>query len=345
MATVKKIHSKTKGSGYVVDYYDTDGIRRQKRLYTDRETAEAFANKIEYRKYQVRNGLINDLKPNITFKEAVERYLDIACIQKKANTIEREMYVYNHLKKYIGNIRIRFITPELLEGFIRYRYTENQVTPATIKIEVKTLRQFFNVLISHKYLMINPAKNVNGPKVNDKPIRFLTVEEETLLLETIDSEDFRDLIIAYLHTGARKSEILYKSFHWSKVDFVNCRITLKGKRDKVRTIPMNRTLQEILHRRRYIMNLPEPFEFKYENVGKKLNIYYNRAGIKNADVHTLRRTFGSRLVQKGVPIFAVAKLLGHSSVTITEKHYVDLLQSDLALLVEKLDSKNTESIE
>jgi len=38
----------------------------------------------------------------------------------------------------------------------------------------------------------------------------------------------------------------------------------------------------------------------------------------------LRSTYGSRLVQNGVPILQVSKLLGHSSVTITEKHYAAL---------------------
>ena len=41
-------------------------------------------------------------------------------------------------------------------------------------------------------------------------------------------------------------------------------------------------------------------------------------------VRDLRSTYGSRLVQNGAPIFTVSKLLGHSSVTVTEKHYAAL---------------------
>ena len=41
-------------------------------------------------------------------------------------------------------------------------------------------------------------------------------------------------------------------------------------------------------------------------------------------VKDLRSTYGSRLVQNGAPIFTVSKLLGHSSVTVTEKHYAAL---------------------
>ena len=56
--------------------------------------------------------------------------------------------------------------------------------------------------------------------------------------------------------------------------------------------------------------------------------YYKRAGIENANVHTLRKTCGALLIQNGVDIYRVSKWLGHSTVTVTEKHYVDLLRGD-----------------
>lgn len=338
MATVKKHISKTKGTGYKINYYDSDGVRHIITLYTDRETAEAFANKIEYRKFQIRNGLIPDLKPNVTLYKAVRLYLDYVDIKKKSNTIERELYVYNSFKKFIGDIKIRSITSDMIEEYIRKRYRFDKISPATVRIEIKTLRQFFNVLISHKFLVSNPATAIQGPKVIDRPIRFLTIEEETKLLKTIDSDDFKDLVVAYLHSGARKEELLPGRLTWDCIDFEKQTITITGKRDKIRTIPMTDTFSEIVSRRKKLMNAEFPFDFSYQNILKKLQIYYNRAGIKNADVHTLRRTFGSRLVQKGVPIFTVSKLLGHSSVVITEKHYVGLLNSDLEDQVKKLDN-------
>ncbi|MBT7939581.1 MAG: tyrosine-type recombinase/integrase, partial [Candidatus Marinimicrobia bacterium] len=61
------------------------------------------------------------------------------------------------------------------------------------------------------------------------------------------------------------------------------------------------------------------------------------AGIKDANVHVLRKTFGSLLIQKQLAdIYVVSKLLGHSSVKVTETHYVDLLKENIDLPVEKL---------
>jgi integrase len=51
----------------------------------------------------------------------------------------------------------------------------------------------------------------------------------------------------------------------------------------------------------------------------------------------LRKTFGSLLIQKQLAdIYVVSKLLGHSSVKVTETHYVDLLKENIDLPVEKL---------
>ncbi|MBT3683306.1 MAG: tyrosine-type recombinase/integrase, partial [Candidatus Marinimicrobia bacterium] len=61
------------------------------------------------------------------------------------------------------------------------------------------------------------------------------------------------------------------------------------------------------------------------------------AEIKDANVHVLRKTFGSLLIQKKLAdIFMISKLLGHSSVRVTESHYVDLLKENVEKPVEGL---------
>lgn len=52
-------------------------------------------------------------------------------------------------------------------------------------------------------------------------------------------------------------------------------------------------------------------------------------GIKNARFHDLRRTFGLNLIKGGMPIYQVSKLLGHASVTTTERHYAPLLTTEI----------------
>ena len=71
-----------------------------------------------------------------------------------------------------------------------------------------------------------------------------------------------------------------------------------------------------------------------QSLSRKL---FHRAGIPDANLHTLRKTTGARLIQKGVDIYKVSKFLGHSSVTVTEKHYVDIMNTDYQYMSELLN--------
>jgi integrase len=60
-------------------------------------------------------------------------------------------------------------------------------------------------------------------------------------------------------------------------------------------------------------------------------------GITDITFHDLRHSFAQRLLTKGVPIYKVSKILGHSSVVVTEKHYGHLAFSDLKTAVDHID--------
>ena len=55
----------------------------------------------------------------------------------------------------------------------------------------------------------------------------------------------------------------------------------------------------------------------------------NRLDLKDVRSHDLRRTFGYNLIKQGRPIYEVSKLLGHSSVTTTERHYAPLMATEI----------------
>ena len=54
-----------------------------------------------------------------------------------------------------------------------------------------------------------------------------------------------------------------------------------------------------------------------------------RAKIPTITPHALRHTFGTRWLQAGGDIYKLSKILGHSSVAVTEAHYAHLLKEDL----------------
>ena len=81
-----------------------------------------------------------------------------------------------------------------------------------------------------------------------------------------------------------------------------------------------------------------PFDLKPDHVTHKIKAFLLKAGIENANVHSLRKTFGSTLLQSGLAdLYTVSRLLGHSSIRTTEKYYVDLLDKNLREPVQGLD--------
>jgi Phage integrase family len=61
-----------------------------------------------------------------------------------------------------------------------------------------------------------------------------------------------------------------------------------------------------------------------------------QCGLKNVTLHTLRHTFGAQLAQNGIDMKTIKELIGHSSVTITEKYYAHLSNENLDYAVKVL---------
>ena len=72
-----------------------------------------------------------------------------------------------------------------------------------------------------------------------------------------------------------------------------------------------------------------PWSYSKGFVSHKFKKEVRKIGIKNARFHDLRRSFGLNLIKQGISIYKVSKLLGHSSVTTTERHYAPLLTTEI----------------
>jgi site-specific recombinase XerD len=67
-----------------------------------------------------------------------------------------------------------------------------------------------------------------------------------------------------------------------------------------------------------------------KRVAARAGIHLDSNGTSSVSPHTLRRTLGSDLLNRGVRLEVVSKLLGHASTTITEQAYAELLDSTIA---------------
>ena len=98
---------------------------------------------------------------------------------------------------------------------------------------------------------------------------------------------------------------------------------VKTKSGKSRAVPINDMLFEFFHARKnkseYVFPNPKT-GMPYVDLKRQFRNACRRADIKGLRFHDLRHTFASRLVEKGVDIETVRDLLGHSSITITQRY-------------------------
>jgi len=271
----------------------------------------------------------------ILFSVAADEYLDTVAMTKAARTIEIEKRVFKAFVLSRGDMLLSSIYLKLMESYVSDRLHFNGISPVTLGIEIRTLKCFFNHQIKYGLMEKNPTSGLKLPRVEKKKIRFLSGDEVGKFLDAVDDPNYHDLFVAYLNTGARRIELLEESFTWSDVDLKGRRIKLTGKGSS-RYVPVNDVLYEILKRRKE-SGLKAPFSMDYHYLYKKFKQYIDKAKIKSATLHDLRKTFGSLLISKGVDIYRVSKLLGHSSVVVTESHYVDIPDRDLEETVAELN--------
>ena len=341
MATIKKLPRKN-GESYQICFTHPITKKTVRKVFRGNQIDAIKVKKqieadIAFGRFNIDSN--SNMKIDCTWSALVARYKKYSKANKSPKTCKRESWVFIAFKDFLGSdYRIVDISNQTIERFRDHRLLLNK-KPASVALEMRHLKVVFNMGIKWEMCEKNPVVGVKQPKIGINKIRFLLKKEVNLLLNKIEENnhpEFLKLVKAYLHTGARRIEILPPLFTWDNVNLDDRKILIMGKRDRRRYIPINDTLYDIF--KENLKNGNEfPFLFKPDYVSHKIKYYYKLAEIKGANLHSLRKTFGSLLLQNGAAdLFTVSKLLGHSSVNTTEKYYVDLLDENFYNSVRKL---------
>jgi len=125
--------------------------------------------------------------------------------------------------------------------------------------------------------------------------------------------------------GLRRGEMA--NLKWEDVDFANNQLYIApNKTENHRFVPMTQDLRNALekaHKRakhEYVVTVCQPMKGNRCNPDYLTTFYQEVAKAAGVDsfLHKLRHTFASQLVQNGVELYTVSKLLGHSSIQMTE---------------------------
>lgn len=220
-----------------------------------------------------------------------------------------------------------------------------KISKTTVNNYIRNIKVFFTYLKDQNIIKSNPMEKIKQLKNERKPQEFLNDEEFIRLLkqiETSKTHEYRDYIILLLllDTGMRIGECLL--IKTEDLDMVSRSILLpsantKSKRD--RYVYFSQDMQKEL--RRWLQYKDRYIESDYlfptskgnplliRTFEKKMKEYGERAKLKDIHPHMLRNNFAKRFLMAGGNIYTLSKILGHSSVTVTEKAYLDLTDADI----------------
>jgi integrase len=323
-----------RGSVYWIDYYDQNRNRVQESSQSSNwRDAE---NLLTLRKSEILRGVYKQ-PVKVTFGEFGERYMEHAKTNKRSWLRDEQML--ENLYGFFGKERqFGEITPVNIEGYKVHRRAK--VSGSTVNRELALLKRMFNLAITWDlFLNVNPVRKVKFFREYNTGLRVVSPEEEKKLLESA-SPYLQDLIRFALNAGLRIGEIF--SLRWSNVDLNKGLLTIfSPKTEKLREVPINSETRKVLEawwlgkKNEVVFYNPETGK-PFVDLKAGFGLACEKAGISGVTWHTLRHTFASRLVNRGVDIVTVKELLGHSSISVTMRYAHTNFDSKRAA-VEKLD--------
>lgn len=261
----------------------------------------------------------------------------------------------NVIRKYIDDLQTRgkytFYVNDLSKKKNypdRRRDYRKPVSVTTINNYIRNIRVFFNWLEREYIIRKNPMKRIRQLKYNRQAKVFLSDEDLKKLLSKFDKSYFTEhrdyvMIMLMLDSGMRLGEC--STLLVTDLELARKRINLraeetKGRKD--RTVYFSPKTESVLRRwlqfkDRYVES---DYLFPVKEHGGTISVgnfetnfkrYINRAGLdEDYCPHCLRNNFAKRCLMNGMDIFTLSKILGHSSVEVTEQAYLDLTDDDIS---------------
>lgn len=270
----------------------------------------------------------------------VEQFLRYTALERgrSANTIaayRRDLSAWAH---HIGVRTLESLTAEDVTDFLASLRGAGLASSSITRM-LSTIRSFHRYLVAERLATTDPTGAVIAPGRTQRLPHALTIEQVTALIDSTDLDSpvgLRDRAILELMyaTGARVSEAVGLMVDDVYADDVVDAITVTGKGNKQRVVPVGRFAREALSA--YLVRgrpallakgrgTPALFVGARGAPLSRQNVFLIiRAAAKRAEIttsispHTLRHSFATHLLRGGADIRVVQELLGHSSVATTQ---------------------------
>lgn len=251
-------------------------------------------------------------------------------------------YLKNYLiKEYQLNDKLE---KGMLKGYVYFMMNDRQLKPCTINIRLRTLKCYLNWLYTNDHIRENLALTFSLVKVAQDTIQPLNKTEIRKMLDSCNMKTyagFRDatIMLTILDTGIRINELCETMI--DDIDIKNKLLRVRAEVSKTRVERLLPLSQQTLSLLKQLVDIAKDNSCQYvfnSNNGIKVTTEYiirnfQRHGEKTklgkrCTPHVWRHTFAVEAVRKGMDVFTLQRILGHTNIQTT-RQYVQLQTEDL----------------
>jgi len=265
--------------------------------------------------------------------------------------------LFKNLMTILGDLPLTTYQIGDFEKYKKIRYTNLKDT--SVNIEIKHLKALFNEAIRMNMVEINPVSAIKKFRINEKSRLSFNLDQIRTIISNCSDIDLKDIILFAFYTGCRINEIL--NIQLEDINYVEKKITVNNKDDfktktgAIRTIPINKELEDVIALRIQSLTKFDNEKDTDSNIRNKIYLFnkkgrkYRKDSISKSfkrilrklkfderfNFHCLRHTFATILLKNGVNIYDLKTLLGHTSIQTTVK-YLHTDDEALRLAVNKI---------
>jgi integrase/recombinase XerC len=294
---------------------------------------------------------------------AIRAFLDVLAVQQGASPQTIRAYTSDLAQfqafamgalKPDGPLLVESVDPRLIREFLAARDRKGEKRTSLAR-KLACLRSFFRYLIRIGQLEVNPAEDVHAPKLPKHLPQVLTKDDAGALMEFpggVEREGLRDRAIleTLYSTGARVSELV--GMNCDDISWSEGVVRVRGKGRKERMIPLSSLALEAIdayHAQAPAVAGPSsrrsPDELAVfrngrggrlttRTIARIVNKYSRQLTGGPIHPHTLRHSFATHLLDEGADLRAIQEMLGHASLSTTQK-YTHLATDQLLALYDR----------
>lgn len=267
---------------------------------------------------------------NILLSKFRDEYIEYTSATKSKSYLSSVKLSFKMLIDFTGDVSLNRLDVRVLDKFIVITFSRTQ---RGTSLYYRTLKAALSKAVIWDYISENPLKKVKVPKIAKSFPVFISVTEFQIILNNTKHEFLKKLFTTAFYTGMRLGELL--NMKWSWIDFeqnvinVQCSESFTTKSKKERIIPICQTLRNVLinqfpkvlvvDKNNFVFTRIPGIKLNEDFISKQFKKSVRAAGLDDKiHFHTLRHSFASMLVQRGVSLYVVKELLGHEDLSTTQ---------------------------